>query len=105
MGRIVRTVVRPGDKPTLEQIKQIEEAAKAEPVFDEDSPYFTYEELVEMEKAAKEMREKRKKKVVTLRISDSALKKAKATGKGYTGFLGRLLENALDDKDLVMRSL
>lgn len=105
MGRIVRRVVRPGDKLTPAQIKELEEAAKAEIVFDEDSPYFTYEELVEMEKAAKEMREKRKKEVVTLRISSAALKQAKATGKGYTGFLGRLLENALNDKDLVMRSL
>lgn len=105
MEKIVRRIVREGDKPTPAQIKMLEEAAKAELVFDEDSPYFTYEELEEMARKTEEMRRERKKEVVTLRISAAALKKAKATGKGYTGFLGRLLENALNDKDLVMRSL
>lgn len=105
MERTVRKTVRSGDKPTPEQIREIKEAAKAEPVFDEDSPEFTYAELVKMAKAAKAKKEEQRKEVVTLRISASALKKAKATGKGYTGFLGRLVENALNDKDLVMRSL
>lgn len=106
MGKIVRRVVRIGDKPTPEQIKEIEEAAKMEPVYDEDFPDFTYEEMLEMVEATKRMREEqRKKEIVTLRISSSALKKAKAVGKGYTGFLGRLVENALNDKELVNRSL
>ena len=105
MKKIVRKAIREGDEPTPEQIKEIEEAMKMKPVFDGDSPYFTYEELKEMEKITEERRKERKKEVVTLRISAAALKKAKATGKGYTGFLGRLVENALEDKDLVMRSL
>lgn len=105
MGKIVRRVVRIGDKPTPEQIKEIEEAAKMEPVYDEDFPDFTYEEMLELVEATKRMREERKKEVITLRISPSALKKAKAAGKGYTGFLSRLVENALNDKELVRRSL
>lgn len=83
----------------------LEEAEKAEPVFDDDCPYFTAEELDEMARITEERRKERKKEVVTLRISAAALKKAKATGKGYTGFLGRLIENALNDQDLVKRSL
>lgn len=105
MGKVVRRVVKLGDKPTPEQIKMLEEMERAKIVHDEDSPYFTYEELEEMERITEERRKERKKEVVTLRISAAALRKAKATGKGYTGFLGRLVENALEDKDLVMRSL
>ena len=33
------------------------------------------------------------------------VEKAKATGKGYTGFLSRLLDNAINDPQLVSRSL
>lgn len=105
MGKIVRKVVRIGDKPTPEQVKEIEDASKIEPMCDEDCPFYSYEELRKMLKLTEEMKDKRRKKVVTLRISDDALNKAKAMGKGYTGFLSRLVENALDDKDLVMRSL
>lgn len=105
MKEMVKRVVKPGDKPTPAQVKMVEAAAEVEPVFDEDSPYFTYEELSEMEKIAEERRKERKRVVVTLRISAAALRKAKATGKGYTGFLGRLVENALEDKELVRRSL
>ena len=39
---MIRTVILDKDhKPTAEQIKQIEEAAKREIVFDEDSPELT----------------------------------------------------------------
>jgi len=31
--------------------------------------------------------------------------KAKATGKGYTGFLSRLLDNAINDPQMVSKSL
>ena len=105
MGKIVRRVIKRRDKLTAEQLKMLEEAEKAEPVFDDDCPYFTAEELDEMARITEERRKERKKEVVTLRISAAALKKAKATGKGYTGFLGRLIENALNDQDLVKRSL
>jgi len=33
------------------------------------------------------------------------LEKAKATGKGYTGFLSRLLDNAIDDPQMVAKSM
>ena len=105
MGKTVRMVVRPGDKPTPAQIKEIEEAYKHPIVYDEDCPQYTYEELLEMAEMAKQKRAEQKKEVVTLRVSAETLKKAKATGKGYTGFLSRLLDNAIDNKDLVSRSL
>ena len=45
MGKIIRRVVKPGDKPTPEQIKMLEEAAKMPITYDEDCPEYTYEEL------------------------------------------------------------
>lgn len=104
MGKIVRTVIRPGMKPTPAQIKEIEAAMQREPVFDEDSPEFSYEEMLEMIRNSKD-RESQRKETVTLRLSPDATRKAKAVGKGYTSFLSRLVENALNDKDLVARSL
>ena len=47
----------------------------------------------------------RSKPVVTLHVSISTLEKAKATGKGYTGFLSRLLDNAIDDSQMVAKSM
>lgn len=103
MGKIVRQTIKLGQKPTKEQLLEIADASSD--TFDEDSPEFSYDEMRAMVEAAKKKREDQKKELVTLRLSASALRKAKATGKGYTGFLGRLIENALDDRDLVTRSL
>ena len=105
MGRIVRKIVRPGDKPTPVQIEEVKNAARYPIVFDEDDPELTYEEMLEMVKATKNRPSDRRKEVVTLRLSPATIKKAKATGKGYTGFLARLIENAINDKDMVSRSL
>ena len=105
MSKIARRTIRVGQKPTKRQINEIEKAASLKSVFDENSPEFSYEDLLEMMAAAKAKKDEQKKEVVTLRLSASALRRAKATGKGYTGFLSRLIENALNDKDLVSRSL
>ena len=54
---------------------------------------------------AKSRRAQQVKPVVSLRISPETLDKAKATGKGYTGFLSRLLDNAINDPQMVAKSL
>ena len=105
MGKIVRKVIKIGDKPTPEEIVMVNEAYKYPIVIDDDCPAFTYEEMVEMVKKTEEMRNSRKKEIVTLRLPVSVINKAKAVGKGYTGFLSRLVENAINDKDMVSRSL
>ena len=105
MGKIVKTTVYPGQKPTEAQKKRLREAAKQPIVFDDDAPNYTLEELEEMRLAAVKKRAEQKKEVVAIRISPSTLKKAKAVGKGYTGFLSRLIDNAINDKDIVSRSL
>ena len=50
-------------------------------------------------------RSQKVKPVVALRVSPETLEKAKATGKGYTGFLSRLLDNAINDPQIVAKSM
>ena len=98
-------VLREGQKPTSAQIRRLKKIKDRPIVFDEDAPEYTMEEFEEMRLAAAKKRAEQKKEVVAIRISPSTLKKAKATGKGYTGFLSRLIDNAINDKDMVSRSL
>ena len=102
---IVRTVIRTGQQPTEAQIQEIEAAASRPITPDENAPELTLEQYAEMAALAKARHSKQVKPVVALRISPDTLEKAKATGKGYTGFLSRLLDNAINDPTLVSRSL
>ena len=103
--KMVQTVVRPGQQPTDEQIKEIEAAMSKPVVPDEDAPELTLEQYAEMAAIARSRRSRQVKPVVALRVSISTLEKAKATGKGYTGFLSRLLDNAIDDPQMVAKSM
>ena len=103
--KIVRTVIRSGQQPTEAQIREIERAAALPVVPDEEAPELTLEQYAEMAAIAKARRSQRVKPVVALRISPETLDKARATGKGYTGFLSRLLDNAINDPQMVARSL
>lgn len=100
-----KVVIKPGDKPSANAIKEVNEAAKREPRFDEESPSFTKEEMRAMAEQARERRENGKKTVVALRVSPDTLELARATGKGYTGFMSRLLDIAINDADMVRRAL
>lgn len=102
---IVRKVVRVGDKPTREQVKRIKAAAKRPPVYDEENPPLTEAQLAQMARVVRKRKEEKRKPIISLRISQDTLKKAKATGRGYTGFLSRLLDNAINDPEMVKRSL
>ena len=102
---ITRVIVKPGDTLSEEGKKRIEEAAKRPIVYDEDSPYFTYEELVEMVEKTKERKRQEKKEVVALRVRPATLERAKSVGKGYTGFMSRLLDLAIMDPEMVQKAL
>jgi len=102
---IVRTVIHPGQQPTEAQIREIESAASRPVIPDEDAPELTLEQYAEMAAIARNRRSQKVKPVIALRISPETLDKAKATGKGYTGFLSRLLDNAINDPQLVSKSL
>ena len=102
---IVHAVIRIGQKPTDAQIQEIEQAAQHPVTPDEDAPELTLEQYAEMAALAQKRRSQKVKPVIFLRISPETLHKAKATGKGYTGFLSRLLDNAINDPQMVSRSL
>ena len=103
--KMVQTVIRPGQQPTQEQIREIETAMAMPVIPDEDAPELTLEQYAEMAAIARSRRSSQVKPVVALRISVSTLEKAKANGKGYTGFLSRLLDNAINDPQMVAKSL
>lgn len=102
---ITRTIIHTGQQPTEAQIREIELASARPIIPDDEAPELTLEQYAEMAAQAKARRGRQAKTVVALRISPDTLEKAKATGKGYTGFLSRLLDNAINDPQLVSRSL
>ena len=103
--KIIRTIIYPGQQPTEEQIHEIEAALSRGITPDDDAPELTTEQYAEMAAIAKARRSQNVKPVIALRITPSTLEKAKATGKGYTGFLSRLLDNAINDPQMVAKSL
>ena len=96
--KIIRTTIHAGQQPT-------EHAASMPIVPYEDAPELSLEQYAEMAEIARKRRSKNVKPVISLRISPDTLEKAKATGKGYTGFLSRLLDNAINDPGIVSKSL
>lgn len=100
-----KVVIQSGDKPPRELLDEARIASKRPIVIDEESPEFSKEQLREMAEKAKEKREREKKQVVAIRIAPKTLELAKATGKGYTGFLSRLLDYAINDPELVKKAL
>ena len=103
--KIIRKTVHTGEMPTEAMIKEIEAAAARPVVPDEDAPELTMEQYAQMAEIARKRRAEKVKPVLSLRVSLDTLEKAKATGKGYTGFLSRLLDNAINDPQMVAKSL
>ena len=65
----------------------------------------TEEEMNELRKIAQQRREETKKILISLRLSNKTLEKAKSLGKGYTGLLSRLLDLAIEDPEMLKRCL
>lgn len=86
-------------------IDEVETASKLPVTFDEDCPELTDEQLAKFAEIAQQQRAERVKQVVSLRISPATLEKAKKLGKGYTGILSRILENALNNPEILKQCL
>ncbi len=85
-----------------EEMREMEEAAARTVIYDEDSPEMTPEMLIQF----KRMKQKgRTKQTASIRLSEKAQRFSKSYGKGYTSFLSRLIDAALDDAALVKRCL
>ena len=85
-----------------EELLELEEAAARAVVFDDESPEMTPEMLAQF----KQMKKKgRTKQTASIRLSEKAQRFSKSYGKGYTSFLSRLIDAALDDTALVRKCL
>ncbi|MBQ9065487.1 MAG: antitoxin [Blautia sp.] len=85
-----------------EELQELEEAAVRTIVFDDESPEMT----ADMLKQFKQMKQKdRTKQTASIRLSEKAQRFSKSYGKGYTSFLSRLIDAALDDAALVKKCL
>ena len=90
-----------GQQPTEEQRQEIREAAKRVPVYDEDAPELSVEQMQRYRKAAIN---KKAKMAVTLELSKENMTKAHSFGEEYRAVLSRLLELAMNDRDLVKKA-
>ena len=87
---------------TTEELQELQAAEGKQPIFDEDSPEMSFEQLLQFKRMN---RNSRIKPTISLRISPSTLKQAKQYGKGYTGLLSRLLDAAIEDEELVRKCM
>ncbi len=101
----ITSTLHDNDIPTFEQLNAVNEAAKAPFVYDEDCPPLSKEQIKEFARIAKENREKRKKQVVTVRLSPETAAKVKALGKGYSTVLSRIIDKTFNDPELLQKCL
>lgn len=85
-----------------EEMQEIEAAEQRHPVFDTDSPEMTADMLQQFKRMSQE---ERNKQTVSLRLSPKTMRIAKSYGKGYTSFLSRLLDEAIQDEALVRKCI
>ncbi len=102
MNMVKMTLNELNQELTPEEIRELEAAEAKTPVFDEDSPAMTMEQLMQFKRMN---RENRTKQTISLRVSPATLKKAKQYGKGYTSLLSRLLDIAINDEELVRKCI
>ncbi len=102
MNMVKMTLNELNQELTPEEIRELEAAEAKTPVFDEDSPALTMEQLMQFKRMN---RENRTKQTISLRVSPATLKKAKQYGKGYTSLLSRLLDIAINDEELVRKCI
>ena len=87
---------------TDSEIREIESASEMPFNFDDDSPNYSYKELAEM---LAEKRASEKTQVVSIRLPQETLEKAKKLGKGYTGVMSRVITYALDNPEIIKKCL
>ena len=91
-----------GKELTSSELLELEAAENVKPVFDEDSPAMSKEQLMQFKRTN---HKNRVKPTISLRISPSTLQKAKQYGRGYTSLLSRLLDIAIDDEEMIRRCI
>ena len=99
---IKTTKLEPGDKPTEEQIKRIEQATTMPIVPDSDSPVYTSKQLAHLYLESKKLN---KKQTIGIRLNQKTIDQYKDLGKGYTGIMAAVLEYAITHPELLTKAL
>jgi uncharacterized protein (DUF4415 family) len=98
----ITSTLKPGDKPTTEQIEQINRAAGITVIPDEDSPVYSLEQLAYL---CAEARKRNVKQTVGIRLNKKTVERYKALGKGYTGIMAAVLEYSIAHPEILKRAL
>ncbi len=100
--------IKAGQKPTEEQLRRIDAAAKMPFVYDPDCPPSSEKALKEFAAMARELRrakkeKKRTRKAVTIRLDPDSLEIFKSLGQGYTTVMADVLTYAAKNPDILSR--
>ena len=90
---------------TSHQLQMVREASLLEPVYDDENPELTDEQLSGFKRVHEANQMERRKQNITLRITPQTIRKAKSLGKGYSGILSRIIENVLNDPEVLRKYL
>ena len=99
---IITSKLKAGDKPTREQLKRIERAAKKPVVREKDSPVYTPEQLAYLYLESKKLN---KKQTVGIRLNQKTIEQYKTMGKGYTGIMAAVLDYAITHPEVLKEAL
>ena len=102
---IIRKEIDVSAPLTPEQIKMLEEMDKRLVVPDEDSPAYSKEELIRLKKLAEQKRAEKHSQVVTVRLSDKSMEKAKSLGTSSASVLSHILEIVLNNDNLLKQCM
>jgi uncharacterized protein (DUF4415 family) len=99
---IITSKLKPDDKPTKEQLKKIERAAKKPIVHSKDSPEYTSEQLAQLYLESKKLS---RKKTVGIRLNQKTIEQYKDLGKGYTAIMAAVLDYAIKHPEVLKKAL
>jgi uncharacterized protein (DUF4415 family) len=98
-------MVRVGQKPTKEQLKQINEIAKKPVHYSDDCPKLSAKALKEFALQRAEKNQLKKRQPVTIRLVPDCITAYQALGKGDTGILADVLTYAVNNPDVLTRAI
>jgi uncharacterized protein (DUF4415 family) len=98
----ITSTLKPGDKPTMEQLEQVNRASGMPVISDEDSPVYSTEQLAYL---CAEARKRNVKQTVGIRLNKKTVERYKALGKGYTGVMAAVLEYSIAHPEILKKAL
>ena len=99
---IITSKLKPGKKPSREQLKRIEQAANKQITPNKNSPAYTPEQLAYLYAESKKVN---KKQTVGIRLNQKTIMQYKNMGKGYTGIMAAVLDYAINHPEVLQKAL